>query len=327
MVNLLSFQTRNKELESSDEVPKRAKAGKTAWISKRDMDACLFQKNSRPQQIQKLYENCEEIPKLRLLEGFWETDLQKKLCVQKYSDPDMFFRNWKEQILEILQKETEELRNNRKQKKIAKRSEKTVERKKIVTKNELRRQELLKEGMIQNYKNDTTIDLDITEFNEKTDYFVEKFEKYATKEIIPKEEEDVKTTTIGRDSEIDLPTPPSTPEDRYSLNLPPPPPPPPHDTTDHDLLPPPPPLPMDDSNLPLPPPLPAMQQMIGGVPPPPPPPPPPPLMPMPIKSTPSQNSSAVNDGRGALMDEIKGGSALKKVRPNQKIDLKKLIWK
>ena len=203
MVNLLSFQTRNKELESSDEVPKRAKAGKTAWISKRDMDACLFQKNSRPQQIQKLYENCEEIPKLRLLEGFWETDLQKKLCVQKYSDPDMFFRNWKEQILEILQKETEELRKNRKQKKIAKRSEKTVERKKIVTKNELRRQELLKEGMIQNYKNDTTIDLDITEFNEKTDYFVEKFEKYATKEIIPKEEEDVKTTTIERDSEIE----------------------------------------------------------------------------------------------------------------------------
>ena len=303
------FQTRNKELESTDEVPKRAKAGKTAWISKRDMDACLFQKNSRPQQIQKLYENCEEIPKLRLLEGFWETDLQKKLCVQKYSDPDMFFRNWKEQILEILQKETEELRKNRKQKKIAKRSEKTVERKKIVTKNELRRQELLKEGMIQNYKNDTTIDLDIREFNEKTDYFVENFEKYATNEIIPKEEEDVKTTTIERDSEIDLPTPPSTPEDRHSLNLPPPPPPPPV-TSDHDLLPPPPPLPMDDFDLPLPPPLPPMQ----GVPPPPPPPPPPPVMP--IKNTPSQNSSTVNEGRGALMDEIKGGSALKKVRPN-----------
>ena len=288
------------------------------------MDACLFQKNSRPQQIQNLYENCEEIPKLRLLEEFWETDLQKKLCVQKYSDPDMFFRNWKEQILEILQKETEELRKNRKQKKIAKRSEKTVERKKIVTKNELRRQELLKEGMIQNYKNDTAIDVDITEFNEKTDYFVENNEKFATKEIIPKQEKvDVKTTTVERNSEIDLPTPPSTPEDRHSLNLPPPPPPPPV-TSDHDLLPPPPPLPMDDFDLPLPPPLPPMQQMMCGVPPPPPPPPPPM---MPIKNTPSQNSSTVNEGRGALMDEIKGGSALKKVRSNQEVDLKKLIWK
>ena len=94
------------------------------------MASGLFTEKNRPQTIQKLYETCEEIPKVHIMDVFREDGLASKTL---YSDHQFFFRILKNQIERMLLKEQEvmkqEIEARKKRKKMAKdleKSKKTV---------------------------------------------------------------------------------------------------------------------------------------------------------------------------------------------------------
>ena len=67
--------------------------------------------------MQDLYQKCEPVPELHRLQDFRDDDRQ---CVKLYSDPGMFFKIWREEMLKAAKKtrlqKKEDRRKSRRQK-------------------------------------------------------------------------------------------------------------------------------------------------------------------------------------------------------------------
>ena len=122
-------QNFNKRLEQNEDIP-QSEVKQETWKSQTGVASGLFTEKNRPQTIQKLYETCEEIPKVHIMDVFREDGLASKTL---YSDHQFFFRILKNQIERMLLKEQEvmkqEIEARKKRKKMAKdleKSKKTV---------------------------------------------------------------------------------------------------------------------------------------------------------------------------------------------------------
>ena len=118
-------QNFNKRLEQNEDVPQSVVKQET-WKSQTGVASGLFTEKNRPQTIQKLYETCEEIPQVHIMDMFREDGLESKTL---YSDHHFFFRILKNQIERMLLKEQEDMKQiieaRKKRKKMAKELEKS----------------------------------------------------------------------------------------------------------------------------------------------------------------------------------------------------------
>ncbi len=76
-------------------------SGGKVWRSASSQDAGLFTPDSRPHAILDMYDGCERVPNLGLVQEFREDD---KDCRKLYSDPGMFFRIWRDHVIEEAKK-------------------------------------------------------------------------------------------------------------------------------------------------------------------------------------------------------------------------------
>ena len=101
-------------MEESQEIPHGAiKFGEKIWNSPVIASAGFFTKNSRPQALMDLYENCDAIPNFDIVQGYRTDD---KECKSLYSNPRWFFQIWKDQILAAHEKEKKERKKNKRKK-------------------------------------------------------------------------------------------------------------------------------------------------------------------------------------------------------------------
>ena len=77
------------------------------WKSKtRRVASDLFTPENRPKTIHRLYEKCNDIPKVHIMDVYREDGVS---CKNLYTDQQFFFRIMKIQIERMLEKEQEEI--------------------------------------------------------------------------------------------------------------------------------------------------------------------------------------------------------------------------
>ena len=108
------MQKRHLALEESEEVPHAGIVfGEKVWNAQVVANAGFFTAKSRSKGLMDLYEKCEAIPNMDALQVH-RTD--GKECKKMYSDPQWFFRIWRDQIL--AQNERQKVKKKRKNKKV-----------------------------------------------------------------------------------------------------------------------------------------------------------------------------------------------------------------
>ena len=100
------------------------------WRSDASTKPGLFLENSRPANIQSLYDQCDKIPCVEVWQKFRHDG---KMCNKLYSDKQFFFDTWKNQLLQDLEAEKKLIKKQRKK---ATKDERTIKTfKKINKKN------------------------------------------------------------------------------------------------------------------------------------------------------------------------------------------------
>ena len=111
-------------------------------------DSQLFRPETRPKIITEIYQKADPMPNLGVLQEFRDDE---RLCSSFYSHPGYFFELWKAQFQEAARIEKEkrkEARKEKKKKKANKPERKKVQYVKIKTKNEKRREEMQRLGLL-----------------------------------------------------------------------------------------------------------------------------------------------------------------------------------
>jgi len=114
------------------------------WRSTYENTAGFFTKNSRPETITSLYEKCDPIPNVLLMQELRDDD---KSCDKLYSDPNMFFEIWKSEFMKKM--DTDNLkRMERKKTRKAQGRSKVGPKSKIITHVDKERQKAIDRGLI-----------------------------------------------------------------------------------------------------------------------------------------------------------------------------------
>ena len=123
-----NLQKRHLALEESEEIPHAGIVfGEKIWNAQVVASAGFFTAKSRSKALMDMYENCDAIPNMDALQLHRNDG---KECKKMYSDPQWFFRIWRDQIL--AQNERQKVKKKRKIKKVDART--TVKaQKKILT--------------------------------------------------------------------------------------------------------------------------------------------------------------------------------------------------
>ena len=122
-----NLQKMHETLEDSEEVPHAGIVfAEKVWGSQLQASAGFFTRKSRSKTLTDMYDCCDPLPNFDLVQGYRDDELE---CKKMYSDPDWFFRIWRDHIIQ--EAEQNRPKKTKKKKKIKERVVK--ERAKIET--------------------------------------------------------------------------------------------------------------------------------------------------------------------------------------------------
>ena len=122
------IQKLDQELKLKDDIPEifttlAHESSWKVWRSDTSTKPGLFLENSRPANIQSMYDQCDKIPCVEICQKFRDDD---KSCKKLYSDKQFFFDTWKNQLLADLEAEKKLMKKQRKTK--ARKDERTKDK-------------------------------------------------------------------------------------------------------------------------------------------------------------------------------------------------------